>query len=40
MRAFLVDEEFQFYKEVLSEGLTRYGAQLHAYSLTPIMFIY
>lgn len=30
---FFAEEDFQFYKEVLAEGLKRYGAQLHAYCL-------
>ena len=30
---FFEEEDFQFYKEVLTEGLNRYGAQLHAYCL-------
>lgn len=30
---FFAEEDFQFYKEVLAEGLNRYGAQLHAYCL-------
>lgn len=30
---FFAEEDFQFYKEILREGLNRYGAQLHAYCL-------
>jgi REP-associated tyrosine transposase len=30
---FFCDEDYQFYKEVLLEGLKRYGAALHAYCL-------
>lgn len=30
---FFAEEDFQFYKEVLAEGLSRYGAKLHAYCL-------
>lgn len=30
---FFAAEDYQFYKEVLGEGLRRYGAQLHAYCL-------
>lgn len=30
---FFANEDFQFYKEVLAEGLARYGAQLHGYCL-------
>jgi putative transposase len=30
---FFSEEDFQFYKVVLAEGLARYGAQLHAYCL-------
>jgi len=30
---FFAVEDYQFYKEVLGEGLRRYGAQLHAYCL-------
>lgn len=39
MRAFFADDDFQFYKVVLAEGLARYGAQLHAYCLITNHFL-
>ena len=30
---FFADEDYQYYKEILAEGLRRYGGQLHAYCL-------
>lgn len=30
---FFAEDDFHFYKQVLTEGLKRYGAELHAYCL-------